>query len=76
MDAHRIYDLTVVHLFKCILNLGSRAVNMPLLPPYSSVRFGGHLFTRAPWTRGPFLRLCSQRLLLSWIFSLKFQYSF
>jgi len=22
MDAHIIYDLTVVHLFKCILNLG------------------------------------------------------
>jgi len=25
MDAHRIYDLTVVHLFKCIFNLGPRA---------------------------------------------------
>ena len=28
MDAHRIYDLTVVHLFKCIFNLGPRAVDM------------------------------------------------
>jgi len=28
MDDHRIYDLTVVHMFKCILNLGPRAVDM------------------------------------------------
>jgi len=28
MDAHRIYDLAVVHLFRCILNLGPRAVHM------------------------------------------------
>jgi len=27
MDAHRIYDLTVVHLFKCIFYLWPRAVN-------------------------------------------------
>jgi len=34
MDAHRICDLTVVHLFKRIFNLGPRAVNMtgPALP--------------------------------------------
>jgi len=28
MDAQRIYDLTVVHLFKRIINLGSGAVSM------------------------------------------------
>ena len=28
MDAHRIYDLTVVHLFKCIFDIGPRTVNM------------------------------------------------
>jgi len=28
MDAHRIYDLTVAHLFKCIFKLWPRAVNM------------------------------------------------
>jgi len=28
MDAQRIYDLTVVHLFKCILNSRPRAVDM------------------------------------------------
>jgi len=28
MHAHKIYDLTVVHLFKCIFKLGPRAVNM------------------------------------------------
>jgi len=28
MDTHRIYDLTYVHLFKCIFNLGPRAINM------------------------------------------------
>ena len=28
MDAHKIYDLlTVVHLFKCIFNLGPRAAD-------------------------------------------------
>jgi len=28
MDSHRIYDLTVIYLFKCIFNLGDRAVTM------------------------------------------------
>jgi len=28
MDAHIFCDLTVVHLFKCIFNLGPRAVYM------------------------------------------------
>jgi len=28
MDAHRIYYFKVVHMFKCILNIGPRAVNM------------------------------------------------
>jgi len=28
MDAHRIFDQTVVHLFKCILKLGPCADNM------------------------------------------------
>jgi len=32
MDAHRIYDFTVVHMFKCLLNLGPRAVNMLQAP--------------------------------------------
>jgi len=26
MDAHKVYDLTLVHLFKFVLNLGPRAV--------------------------------------------------
>jgi len=34
MDAHRIYDLTVVHLFKCIFDLGPRALNMQKAPRY------------------------------------------
>jgi len=34
MDAHRFYDLTVVHLSKCILNLGPRVVKMLLAPCY------------------------------------------
>jgi len=32
MDGHIIYYLTVVHLFKCIFNLGARAVHMLLAP--------------------------------------------
>jgi len=32
MKTHRIYDLTVVNLIKCICNLGSRAVNMLQAP--------------------------------------------
>jgi len=28
MDAHIICDLTFVHLFKCVFNLGPRAVHM------------------------------------------------
>jgi len=28
MNVHRICDLTAVHLYMCIFNLGSRAVNM------------------------------------------------
>jgi len=32
MDTHRIYDLIVVHLIKCICNSGPRAVNMPQAP--------------------------------------------
>jgi len=31
-DVYRIYDLTVVHLFKCIITLGPPAVNMPQAP--------------------------------------------
>jgi len=27
-DAYGNYDLTVVHLFKCVFNLGPRAVNI------------------------------------------------
>jgi len=34
MLAHRVYDLTVVHLFKRILNLGPRAVKMLRDPRY------------------------------------------
>jgi len=34
MDTHRIYDLTVVHLFKCIFDLGPRAINMLQAPRY------------------------------------------
>jgi len=34
MDAHRIYDLTVVHLCKCIFNLGPRGLNMLQAPRY------------------------------------------
>jgi len=34
MDAHRIYDLTVVHLFKCIFDLRPRAINMLNAPRY------------------------------------------
>jgi len=34
MDAHIIYNLTVVVLFKCIFNLGPRAVNMLQAPRY------------------------------------------
>jgi len=34
MDAYRIYDLTVVHLVKCIFKFGSRAVNMLQAPCY------------------------------------------
>jgi len=32
MDTHRIFDLTVVHLFKRICNLGPRAVYMLQAP--------------------------------------------
>jgi len=31
-DVHRIYDLTVVHLFKCFYKLGPRAVDMLQAP--------------------------------------------
>ena len=31
-DVHRICDITVVHLFKCIFNLGPRAVIMLRAP--------------------------------------------
>jgi len=34
MGTHKIYDLTVVHLFKCIFDLGPRAVNMLQAPRY------------------------------------------
>jgi len=34
MDTHKIYDLTVVHLFSCIFNLRPRAVNMLQSPRY------------------------------------------
>jgi len=34
MHAHKIYDLTVVHLFKCIFKLGPRSVNMLQAPRY------------------------------------------
>jgi len=34
MHAHKIYDLTVVHLFNCIFKLGPRAVNMLQAPRY------------------------------------------
>jgi len=34
MHAHISYDLTAVHLFKCILNLGPRAVNMLRAQPF------------------------------------------
>jgi len=34
MDAHKIYDLTVVHLFKCICIVGPRVVIMLQAPRY------------------------------------------
>jgi len=34
MDGHRIYDLTAVCLFKCIFNLGPRALGMLQAPRY------------------------------------------
>jgi len=34
MDAHSIYDLIVIHLFKCIFNLGTRAFDMLQAPRY------------------------------------------
>jgi len=44
MDVHRLCDLTVVHLFKWISNLGPRAFNMlqagylnPALPGYHDI---------------------------------------
>jgi len=45
MDAHRIYDLTVVHLFKCIFNLGPRAVNMLRAPRYLNPALSPSSFT-------------------------------
>jgi len=33
MDAHIFCDVIVVHLFKCIFNLGPRAVFMLQVPP-------------------------------------------
>ena len=40
VDAHRIYVLTVVHLFKRIFNLGLRAVNMLQAPRYLNPALG------------------------------------
>jgi len=34
MDVHKIYDLTVVRLFRCIFNLGPRAPNVLQAPRY------------------------------------------
>jgi len=34
IDSHRIYDLTVIHLFKGIFDLGPRAVKMVQAPRY------------------------------------------
>jgi len=34
VDARRIYDFKVVHLFKCSFNLGPRAVNIFQAPRY------------------------------------------
>jgi len=34
MDVHRICDLTVLHLFKCIFNVGPLAVIMLRAPRY------------------------------------------
>jgi len=34
MNAHRIYDITVVDFFKRIFNLGSRAANIRQAPRY------------------------------------------
>jgi len=54
MDAQRIYYLTAVHLFKCSLNLGPRAVNMlqasrylsPALPGEASAMFFDNVSSR------------------------------
>jgi len=40
MDVHRICDLTVVHLFKCIFNLGPRADRMLRAPRYLNPALG------------------------------------
>jgi len=34
MDARKMYDLTVGHLFMCIFNLGPHAVNLLQAPRY------------------------------------------
>jgi len=35
MNDHKVYDLTMVHLFKCILNSESRAVKICFWPPHA-----------------------------------------
>jgi len=62
MDAHRICDLTVVRLFKCIFNLGPYAVNMLQTPRYLNPALDiGRTVTRKVVNRGD-LHLCGRAL--------------
>jgi len=40
IDAHRIYDLTDVHLFTCNFYIGPRAVNILQAPRYLNPALG------------------------------------
>jgi len=53
VDAHRIYVLTVVHLFKRIFNLGLRAVNMLQAPRYLNPALGwsSECSVRCSWSK-------------------------
>jgi len=52
VDAHIICDLTVVHLFKCIFNLGSRAVITLRAPGYLNQALTWCCIVERLWPQG------------------------
>jgi len=49
MDVYKIYDLTVVNLFKCVFNLGPRTVNMLQVPRCLNPAVAALVTTTSQW---------------------------